>query len=275
MFKFVSDLGCLPTIAAGTLKFARPADMNDPAEILPYIDQSEFTRSLEHYRLNGLSEDDYRELQRQQLLLEKLARDAIGSEVPNTRAQAFEVLRARLDQDVWILERYLREVASLIAQSIGVLCLTKHVHSLPMWAHYAGRASGATVELCDLDKAFPADDTGILGQPIDVTYPQRRTGVTFDPRSHRSLFFDKFKDWDYEQEVRVILPLSCCRQSVEAQQSSFFFDTQPKHVRRIILGWNVSPDQEVRVRQQVLAINNDVIIAKASCERGQVVVRDV
>jgi hypothetical protein len=58
-----------------------------------------------------------------------------------------------------------------------------------------------------LDKVFAGNDTGVLRQPIAVRYERELTGVSYEPRLHETLFFNKFLDWRYEQEVRIVLSL--------------------------------------------------------------------
>ena len=158
----------------------------------------------------------------------------------------------------------------MIASRVGIFCLSKRFDSLPMWAHYANNAAGLAIEFADLDSSFEGDATGVLREPREVVYESEIEGVTFDPRSHESLFFSKYSDWSYEQEVRVVLPLSECRVMATGSSSLYLFDVPRTCVRRVILGWNVQPTMANAVRAAVAVANPRVAVVHAQFRRGRV-----
>ena len=148
--------------------------------------------------------------------------------------------------------------------------LTERNDSLPMWAYYAGNAKGLIVEFGDLADTFSGDDTGVLREPIAVRYERESFGVTFDPQSHESLFFAKFRDWSHEREVRVVMPLADCRQASNDERQLYLFDVPRRHVSRVILGWQMAPVMVDQVVERVRTINPSVHVVRASVARGQV-----
>jgi hypothetical protein len=139
-----------------------------------------------------------------------------------------------------------------------------------MWAHYAKNASGLVVEFQGLNEVFPGENTRILARPIPVSYDREEGGVSFDPRSHESIFFSKFTDWSYEEEVRVVLPLSECSIGHVEGSSIHLYRIPPTHVSRVIFGWNMSPEDVETVGDCIQRINPTVTIASARCVRGKV-----
>lgn len=96
------------------------------------------------------------------------------------------------------------------------------------------------------------------------------TCTAFDPQSHESLFFAKFHDWSYEQEVRVVLPLDECRQELVGAGLLHIYEIPRSCVARVIVGWNVSPDKIATVQKYVGTANPDVEIHQAHFVRGRV-----
>ena len=98
---------------------------------------------------------------------------------------------------------------------------------------HAASAAGLAVEFRNLENVFTGDETGILRKPTSVRY-RREVGVTFDPQSHDSMFFAKFEDWSYEQEVRVVLPLSDCKMETVSRKQLYLFEVPRSCVARVI-----------------------------------------
>jgi hypothetical protein len=126
------------------------------------------------------------------------------------------------------------------------------------------------VEFEDLEQVFPGDETGVLWQPTPVTYQRESFGVTFDPQSHRSLFFAKFQDWSYEQEVRVVLPLSECQKHTTPGMQLHTYPIPKTCIARVVLGWNMSPGNKVAVEEQVKKDNPSVKVSHARFSQGRV-----
>lgn len=230
----------------------------------------EVEASLTRLRRNGYSDEDVLHLQRQGNLLRLLAPNFLAIDVPRTKEQATAVIRSPFYELMPVLEQRLSATAQEISSKVGLFCLSRRYDSLPMWAHYAGNAVGLVVEFRGLDEVFPGDDTGVLRQPIPVRYERERLGVTFDPQSHESLFFAKFQDWRYEQEVRVVLPLADCRQEFVDSKRLYLHDVPGSCIARVILGWNTVPEKVEAVQAHVRTINREVEIVQARFVRGHV-----
>ena len=270
MFKFISDPSAAKYLLEGQIKFTPPHELNDPSELVPNVVKSDVLASLKRLRAHGYSREDLHDLWKQGKLLARLAPEFQAIGVPKSRSEANALVKSAFYDDVDRLESLLSHTAQLISSRVGVFCFTQRFNSLPMWAHYANNARGVVVEFQSLDEVFTGDDTGILNQIVAVRYDRERRGVTFEPRSHESLFFAKFADWAYEQECRVVLPLSSCKSFPARETNIHVFEVPKRHVRRIIVGWNISNDACHAVEQFVRDINPEVTISKAVLERGKV-----
>jgi hypothetical protein len=107
---------------------------------------------------------------------------------------------------------------------------------------------------------------------MHVRYYRHRLGVSFDPRSHEVLFFAKFADWSYEQEVRVVLPLADCRQESLAGKVLYLSEVARTCIARLLLGWNMDRATVAAVREYASEFNPAVEVLHARYQAGTVVI---
>ncbi len=272
LYKFISDPTAVQFILKGIAKFTPIPELNDPSELLPNLIPGEVARSLAHLREHGYSDEDMLHLRKEESLLRRLAPSYKAMDAPVTKELATELIRSSVHDLAPSLYRLLNGAASEMSSKVGLFCLTKRYDSLPMWAHYAANAKGLVVEFQGLEDVFPGDDTGVLYHPISVRYEREQLGVTFDPRSHESIFFSKYQDRSYEQEVRVVLPLAECRQQHVGDKALYLYDIPPTCITRVILGWNVAPEAADRVRSFARDLNSEAKVLQACCLFGRVYV---
>ncbi len=270
LYKFIGSPEAARFILDGTVKFTPISELNDPSELVPGFDKEAVLHSLERLRTNGYSDDDMIHLVQQGHLLQALAPKFQAVRLPATKSEASRLLHSSFYESISTLERLLNDTAQEMSSKVGLFCLSKRFDSLPMWAHYAANAAGLAVEFKGLDKVFPGDETGVLRQPTAISYQRESYGVTFDPQSHRSLFFAKFQDWSYEQEVRVVLPLSECKSHETSDRPLHTYQIPKGCIARLILGWNMSPASALSVEQLVKAINPSVAVSHARFSQGRV-----
>ncbi len=270
LFKFMNNKVVPNSIFGGTVKFTPIAELNDPAELNPTLNEEAVKASLRRLRKTGHSKRDLLELRRQSAMFQILAPEHQAVRVPATQKEADTLIRLPFYDWTVELERRLMSAAKTIASNVGVFCLSKRFDSLPMWAHYASNATGFVIEYADLNCSFKGDETGVLRQLREVVYESEITGVTFEPNSYESLFFSKYSDWSYERESRVILPLSDCRVTPLKTGNLYLFDLPPTCVRCVILGWNMPQATADAIRAAVSATNSRVSVVRALFCRGKV-----
>lgn len=270
LYKFITDPDAVRFLAKGVIKFTPISELNDPSELSPNLIAEEVEASLARLRREGYSHQDVIQLRRQEALLQRLAPQFLAIRAPRSPEEATARIRSSSYDSIPRLERLLGETASEISSKVGLFCLSLRYNSLPMWAHYAGNASGLVVEFCNLDNIFLGDETGVLQQPIPVRYDRERSSVTFEPQSHESIFFSKFRDWSYEREVRIVLPLSECRQEFVNIKPIYVYDLPTTCIVRVILGWNMLPEKIDSIRELVNHINPELEIIQAKFVRGRV-----
>ena len=270
LFKFIAGPDALRFILNGVVKFTPIAELNDPSELVPTVDPEAVQESLARLRSTGYSDEDMSHLRQQGKLLQALAPRFQAVRVPATKAEASRLICSSFYNSTSTLERLLGDTAREMSSKVGLFCLSRRIDSLPMWAHYAANASGLAVEFRNLDQVFTGDQTGVLHQLTPVMYQRETSGVTFDPQSHRSLFFAKFQDWSYEQEVCVVLPLLDCQAHTLSGKQLFTWQVPKNCVSRLILGWNMKSADRLAVEDQVRTHNPAVMITYAQFSRGKI-----
>lgn len=274
MYKHLDGPAALPFLLKGRLKFTPITELNDPSELLPQVNLRDLETSLVRLRRDGYSPANFRHLRQQGALLQRLAPAYHAGITPASPEQASRIIRAEFYNLLPPLLALPDGAAAEMSRNVGILCLTRRFDSLPMWAHYSGNASGLAIEFQGLDEPFAGDETGILRRIAPVRYDREKVGVTFDPRSHETIFFAKSTDWRYEQESRVIMPLDECEFVEINGRRLFLSNIAPRHVRRLILGWRMPLEVAEQIQQLVGDLNPSVSIARARIEKGTVVLED-
>jgi hypothetical protein len=270
LYKFTDNIEAVRSMLAGHIKFTPIAELNDPSELMPTVNRDDIEKSLLQLREIGYTDEDLEYLQKQGALLQRLAPQFQAISVPETREEATSLIRSRFYNNITFLEQQLAAAAKEISSRVGLFCLTKRFDSLPMWAHYANNAAGFVVELADIHDIFKGDLTGVLVKPTAVRYERERRGVTFDPRSHLSLFFSKFSDWKYEREVRIILPLDDCERVSLDKNTLYLFQIPKEAISRVIMGWRIPREIAQSFARTLRSINDDVDISMSKVEHGKV-----
>ena len=100
-------------------------------------------------------------------------------------------------------------VYDVVDDFIGTLCLTEKLDNKLMWAHYSESSRGFLIEFDKLHPFFrdPAYDAD-FGHIRKVSYVDERiTFATFKDMTGNDLCFTKGREWEYEQEWRMLRPL--------------------------------------------------------------------
>ena len=270
LYKFIGNPDDVQFIMAGSLKFARISQMNDPNELFPRFSIDDVQQSLNKLRRSGYSDDDIKFLRMQGALLQRIAPEFLRVRLPETKAEANKLIRSSFYDDMETLRRLLTETAETISRQVGILCMTYRFDCIPMWAYYANNASGLVVEFSELEEVFTGDNTGIFSKIIPVEYKKNLPTITFDPHTYRDMFFSKFEDWNHEREVRVILPLEACDRLGEEPCAIHIFNVPRLHIRRILCGWRIEPEAHERVVDYARSTNPQVEIWNTRISDGKV-----
>jgi hypothetical protein len=137
-------------------------------------------------------------------------------------------------------------------EMLGILCLTESPASLLMWAHYADAHRGFVVEF-DSESPFfnqrlgPEDDFRHLRK---VSYQNERPALVLMEIQDFSPFLVKGKDWAYETEWRMMLPLErASRVFGVGPTAVHLFDFPTSAIRGLILGCRMPEATRTEIRE--------------------------
>jgi len=92
LFKFVASTTAVLSMAKGALKFTPIEDLNDPSELTPIMTRAAVRASLDSLRQNGLTQDQFKWLQRQEAVLDLLSPEEKILTAPSTLSEANRML---------------------------------------------------------------------------------------------------------------------------------------------------------------------------------------
>lgn len=156
-------------------------------------------------------------------------------------AENDDYLAEELETEVFLQNRW---------YALGLLSLTRNMHSLLMWAHYARNHTGMAIGFDGEHEFFrrktyfrdpvfhvrtDLDGPG-FSAPRDVAYSSRRA---LDPDA---AFFTKSTEWAYEEEVRVFRHLDQSSLGEGAARDAVHLFSFPEEaVREIVVGARANP----------------------------------
>lgn len=119
-----------------------------------------------------------------------------------------------------------------MAEKNGILCFSRAWESPLLWSHYANRHKGVALEFEVLDSV--ALSVVYRTNRYDLNF-KKRNGQTpsFEKKDIQGIWLTKYKQWEYEDEVRVILRKTECYK----ERAMYFYKLgQDIHLKGIVLG---------------------------------------
>ncbi|WP_110654341.1 DUF2971 domain-containing protein [Salinicola halimionae] len=150
-----------------------------------------------------------------------------------------------------------------VRASVGVLCFTSKEDNLLMWAHYAKNHEGICIEFDgsseffhgkykDVGKCFDQpvkDHYRNIGELRKVDYKLERP-MYLEPselESDTEAWFVKSPEWQYEEELRILLPLDIAQEVSGLNMP--FYAVDPHVIKSIVLGCQMSPTSKREVAE--------------------------
>ena len=142
-------------------------------------------------------------------------------------------------------EKYRALSLDWLSERHGLMCMSATCSDPVLWAHYADCHRGVALEL------NPEDDPNVF----DVEYADERVAIPFAkiadpsrflPEDMTALLRRKCRSWQYEKEVRFIMPLTYCTRRGDI----FMLPLPDGFLHGIILGYGCPLDEQT-VRQKL------------------------
>ena len=206
----------LKRILEGSIRFTQPGAFNDPFEMVPemYVPEEFGTKEV-HFQFS-------------------------------ITAPRREPIIGKLDDDFasdYCSDQNSRSILASLNLAIGILCLSKNDSSKLMWSHYAEGCLGAVVQFDGTHEFFSGH--------FEMKYSEHRPKVDItsytdseEPIPIAELCV-KAKEWEYEQEVRVVRSLDNCRR-VDADNGFpiYVMDVPRECIKSVILGERMTVSQQ-------------------------------
>ena len=138
-----------------------------------------------------------------------------------------------------------------------------------MWPHYADEHRGAVVGF-DSEHSFfnrRVSDKDDLRHFRKVNYTHERPAIYLDRSEAVEIFYFKSRDWEYEHEWRLIVPLTDCARQIDRppQLPICLFDVPPECIKTVITGCRMRETERFSL---VSTIRRDPRFAHVRFERA-------
>jgi len=255
IYKYVSE-DRLSILEDGLIRFTQPRAFNDPFEFRPHI----YEISDDEYLDDALDEqyDEILETEYSKLPLELKSHISLANFKSFGLIQKGEV-RENLRLAMKAMTPLARKgVFDGIEGNIGVLSLTKCPLNLLMWAHYANCHQGFVLEFDENHEYFNRrlSETDELRYMRKVDYQSDRPKVSLMKVESFDVFLIKGKEWEYEQEWRMLLPLRDADKVISMKPHDIHLYKIPfSAIKSVILGDRVTT--EIRKEAKHLIVGRE------------------
>ena len=241
LFRYFDAAGGLATLTTKELRFSNPTGFNDPFELTPRISKPSDELLLDRLLAEHLVEDYFQSVGMPRgMTKEESDREYHSIELP----KRFMTLQ---DEGGW-KQKALRpkwDFVQKFSEGFRVLCCSHREDSILMWSHYAAKHRGIVIEF-EIDELF--SDLSLTEYFREVRYRSSpptisvlHTDVSSFLKATELTFTTKALEWAYEEEVRVMMPISLLQGSDGHRYRAF----NPKAIKRVIVGCLMSHQSSV------------------------------
>jgi hypothetical protein len=241
------------------IRFSSPMVLNDPFELKPYISAlapKSHIRTVVDRNLPKILAEEYSKLPAK--LRENISFQVFQKAVESQLPQVSSGIEALMDIFLPMLRN---TMSQKLEELIGILCLTESPANLLMWAHYADSHQGFIVEF---DSESPFFDQRI--DPEDefrhirkVSYRDERPVIVLSEVDDFSPFLTKSIDWSYENEWRMLAPLTSASEVIGNGPTAIHLFEFPKSaIKSVILGCRITSSKKTEIRR-ILCKNDEYL----------------
>ena len=122
-----------------------------------------------------------------------------------------------------------------------------------MWSHYSNKHKGYVLGFDENHQWFnpPSKAEDYIGKVIPVSYSKERFEMVkaeMNLDTAMKPFFVKSKDWEYESESRVLLPLAEC---TEVAPEMFTRDYPSEMLKEVIFGFRCPQEIIIKIKDEL------------------------
>ncbi|MFA6561627.1 MAG: DUF2971 domain-containing protein [Verrucomicrobiia bacterium] len=235
IFKYC-DKGGLFILKDMELRLSLPDSFNDPFEFSPRLNLSDYPKEqwIEALKLEHMFHEW---CGRQNRPCNKATRDYYSTHLSEIADEMMPNFLANIAREV-------AAFAQRTAQSWAVGCFSETSESILMWSHYADHHQGMVIGFDTDQEPFNITKQVAI---LKVCYGLSKVtykhpfggGKRFETAFHEVAAW-KFKDWEYEKEVRILVPRGALR-------DGRFLRLSPSAIQTITLGCKSEPSLAAKV----------------------------
>ena len=279
-YKYVNLEGAKKIIANSSLRFARPAEMNDPFDVrideLFDSDLEQFLgeNKLPLFDLFVQNPEPYLKRKGFQPKAAEMFAKALGALPEADKVQLRNEFAAtdlaKLYPDMDGMKQRIEADRQFVISNIentGIFCATKNFSNLLMWAHYADQHKGLVL---GFKPSLERDSMLMLLEP--VIYSNERPAF-YDPKLDwnpdadkeasrivseqiiKRIHFTKSLHWSYEEELRFVIP-----DEVKQGEQASFLKFYPEELAELYLGCRMEENVKDQISSIALKLNPKVAI---------------
>lgn len=234
LYKYL-DLPRIDILQNSLIRFTQPGAFNDPFELKPSFDlmsKKDISAMNEAIKKNCSTDEERKAKTAEEL-----------NKMLTTLAMGINRVTEKIENPVGCYSLNNNEIASSVFDSkYGILSLTNDPNNLLMWSHYADNHRGFVLQFDENHDFFKT--SYFDNQEFSLTkveYSSERPVLSYSNLHSPEVYYRKSPCWSYEQELRLIKPLSEASKIIEDHVYPIaLFELPIEAVRGIIIGVNVS-----------------------------------
>lgn len=218
----------------GLLRFTQPGDFNDPFELHPSFDlmsKADIARLPEAPGQEGTTGPKAR------LLTPEALQAMFAAILPGLQRQ----MATHAGQEGTFALKNNQIAQSVFDSKFGVLSLSETPDSLLMWAHYADSHRGLVLQFDETHEFFaPSTYEDQDLRLTKVEYSAERPVLSYSTLNSPRLYYRKSPEWSYENEWRLVRPLSMATKVLDHPRfPRALFSIPVSAVKGVIVGWAI------------------------------------
>lgn len=248
----------IDVLESGRICFSTPANLNDPFEVkapMKFFASDDELEAQFASIVPGVLDQAIDDLLKDMPHLSReVATGLVQMVIPGVLANAPALFKAAMPK----LQDTLQ---SSVGNHLGMLCLSETCNDLLMWAHYAGAHTGFMVEFDGSHPFFNQrkSEKDEIRHLRKVEYSDSRPPVLIDEHAALRLFLTKSKHWEYEQEWRMMLPLSLAAKVIPGAAGGFhLFDYPLECIKSVTMGCKMNDADKTRLIDALRGISASV-----------------
>ncbi len=229
IYKYLSEDRISNTLIDNNIRFTQPMFLNDPFEAQLHLLGLSFQEDVE--KVFGEALENY-----------SLPEELKG----NILNPGQEILKNIINSPLF-KNNIKKKTNEVLNRSIGILSLSSEKDNLLMWAHYANSHKGFVVEFDDSHRFFnqKVSDNDSLRSLRKVNYSNQRPSRYLSEYNEYDVLLTKSLEWKYENEYRMILPLTDATKNINDE--IYLFKYPKEIVRSLYFGVNMNSKNKKKI----------------------------